>query len=290
MAVIEVQNLTKQFGDVRAVDGISFSVEKGEIFGFLGPNGAGKSTTIRCMMDFLRPTSGSVKLLGRDAQKDAVSLKHQIGYLSGYVQLYDNWAGQQHIDVMRSLNGEVSVAAELVERLEFNPQVKTRKLSSGNKQKLGLILALMNKPDVLIFDEPTNALDPLMQNTVYELLREASERGATVFMSSHNLREVEKICSRVGVIKQGKMVAEESVRELKQKRLYTVHVVLQDSKTLCGQASKLEGVEAEKVTDGATLSVKGDIAPVLELLTKHSVQDVEILHASLEDIFLEFYE
>ena len=289
MSAIKVENLKKHFGEVKAVDGISFEVEKGEIFGFLGPNGAGKTTTIRCMMDFLRPTEGTITILGKDAQKEGVALKEELGYLSGYVQLIDKWTGQEHIDFFRSLDGNKNVAHELAERLNYDTQMKSKKLSSGNRQKLGIILALMGEPKVLIFDEPTNALDPLLQNTVYELLDEASKKGTTIFMSSHNLAEVEKVCSRVGIIRDGKMEAIESIASLKKKRLYTVTVHFEQEV----KKSVLEekGIKViDELKKGFVLNAKGDINPLLAALHELNVADIEITHGSLQDIFLEHYQ
>jgi len=210
--VIEVKNFKKYFGRTKAVDDISFTVEKGEIFGFLGPNGAGKTTTIRCMMDFMRASKGSISILGKDSFIDSVSLKERIGYLSGSVRLYENWTGREHIDFVRKLNGKKDISVDLLHRLDFDPKIKTKKLSSGNRQKLGVIMAFMLEPEVLILDEPTTTLDPIMQHVVYDLLREVTSRGATVFMSSHNLSEVERVCSRVGIIKEGKMMAIKNVK------------------------------------------------------------------------------
>lgn len=289
MQAIEVKNLKKYFGPIKAVDDISFTVAQGEVFGFLGPNGAGKTTTIRCMMDFLRPTAGEIKILGKDARLDGVELKKKIGYLSGQVKLYDKWTGQMHIDFIKQLNGKHERSKELIERLDFNPKMKTKKLSSGNRQKIGIIMAFMCEPEILIFDEPTNALDPLLQNIVYELIKEAADQGTTVFMSSHNLAEVDKVCSRVGIIKAGKMVATENIMALKAKRMHTIRAFFHS------QPSKEhflnENIKILKeLPDGLIMNVKGDIVPLISKLTDMNLKDIEIEHASLEEIFLEFYE
>ncbi|MBU0707501.1 ABC transporter ATP-binding protein, partial [Patescibacteria group bacterium] len=221
MSTIEVKDFKKHYGKVKAVDGVSFNVEPGEIFGFLGPNGAGKTTTIRTMMDFMRPTAGKITILGLDSVDDTVQLKGKIGYLSGEIRLYSKWTGKEHIDFVRSLNSKKKdTSKELIGRFGLDPSVKTKQLSTGNRQKLGIIMALMLEPEVLIMDEPTTGLDPLLQNTVYDLLREVTQQGSTVFVSSHNLAEVDKMCDKVGIIKNGKMVAIESVQSLKQKRMH----------------------------------------------------------------------
>ena len=289
MTVIAAHNLRKHFGKTKAVDGISFSVEKGEIFGFLGPNGAGKTTTIRCMMDFIRPTEGSIDILGKDAQKDAVSLKKMIGFLSGDVRLYGKWTGQTHIDFVRQLNGSEDISARLIKRLDFNPTVKTKQLSSGNKQKLGIILAFMLKPELLILDEPTLGLDPLLQNEIYELLGEMTQSGTTVFMSSHNLAEVDRVCSRVGIIKEGKMLATESIATLKAKKIITVHAHFThpvEKKEFLTENTEL----VREFASGLILKVKGDVNPLIKRLSDNTLQDISILPASLEDIFMEYYE
>ena len=289
MPVIEIQNLKKYFGKTRAVDGISIDVKESEIYGFLGPNGAGKSTTIRCMMDIIRPMEGNVTIFGKNSRRDSVELKKRIGYLPGGSRFKDNWTGRDHINFVRDLQKCDNNADELITRLNFNASLKARHLSLGNCQKLGIILAFMSKPDLLILDEPTLGLDPLFQNVVYELLSEANQRGATIFMSSHNLSDVERICHRVGIIKEGKMVADESISTLKQKRLYRVWA------HFTGKFDKnefaIEGVQIKRFsTNYLELDVKGDITPVIAKLGKYELHDLQVEHASLKDIFMEFYE
>ncbi len=289
MSVIEVSNLKKYYGKTKAVDGVSFAVEKGEVFGFLGPNGAGKTTTIRCMMDFVRPLAGRVSILGKDAHQDSVELKKKIGYLSGEVRLYGNWTGRAHIEFVRNLDGGKDYAQELIKRLDFDPSVKTKQLSSGNKQKLGIILALMLRPEVLILDEPTLGLDPLLQNEIYDLIGELTDEATTVFMSSHNLAEVDRVCSRVGIIKAGRMVARESIATLKKKKISTVRVHFAqpvDKTVLLDENTQL----VRETSDGVILKVKGDVNPLVKRLSQHTLTDLDISQASLEDIFLEFYE
>lgn len=289
MPAIEVKNLQKYFGKTKAVDDVSFSVEKGEIFGFLGPNGAGKTTTIRCMMDFIRPTGGSINLLGLDSTKDSVQIKSKVGYLSGLVHLYDKWTGQEHIDFARRLNGDKDIVEELIDRFGFNPSIKAKNLSSGNRQKLGIILAFMNQPEILILDEPTNALDPLLQNEMYELLKKVTREGATIFMSSHNLSEVDKICHHVGIIRQGKMVATESIQSLKDKRMNEVHVHFADQ--FDKNEFAIEGIQiVHAFPDSLILNVKGDINQLLKKLSAHKLKELHIEYAPLEDIFMEFYQ
>lgn len=290
---LELNNLHKHFargrGLVKAVENVSFVLPQGEIFGFLGPNGAGKTTTIRCIMNFIRPTSGSIRIFGKDAQKDAVELKQYMGYLSGNIRLYNRWTGKDHINYFSKINGGAEEANYLIERLDFDPTKKTKQLSSGNRQKLGIILALMHNPALIILDEPTNALDPILQQTTHHLLEEARDRGATVFMSSHNLAEVERVCDSVAIIKQGRLVATESISSLQQKHLYTVKA--QFDRKLNYDDLRMQNASVEFLGDKRViLHVKGDIVPVLEKLSQLPLRDIEVHHATVEEIFLEYYQ
>jgi len=288
LAAIKVENLKKYFGNIKAVDGISIEVEKGTLFGFLGPNGAGKTTTIRCMMDFIRPMEGSVTILGKDAHRDSVELKKKIGYLSGNVRLYDNWDGRTHIDFIKRFYAGRDNSASLVSRFGLDTCKKARHLSSGNRQKLSLILTFMTEPEILILDEPTLGLDPLLQNEVYELLYEFAQNGATVFMSSHNLAEVERVCSRVGIIKKGKMVASQSIAALKEKKIYIINARF--DQPVNPQEFLDDNTELVKeFADGLLLKVKGDINPAIKKLGNCNLAHVEISQPSLEDIFMEYY-
>ncbi|MDD5342504.1 MAG: ABC transporter ATP-binding protein [Patescibacteria group bacterium] len=289
MVIIEVSDFKKYFGKTRAVDGVSFSVEKGEIFGFLGPNGAGKTTTIRCLMDFLRPTSGSIKLFGLDNQDHAVELKHRIGYLSGYVRFYDKWTGWDHIRFFRKFNGQSDSSAELIRRLDFDPTRKTGQLSSGNKQKLGIILALQHNPELLILDEPTIGLDPILQNEIYKIIHERVLSGATVFFSSHNMPEVEKICNRVGIIRQGKMVAVQRIEELKEKKVYRIHAHTDGAFDL-SRFQTLNITVLQSLEHELNLEARGDINPIVKELSRYQLKELTIERAPLEQIFLEYYE
>ena len=288
MSVIQVKDLKKYFGKTYAVDGVSFEVEKGEIFGFLGPNGAGKTTTIRLLMDFVRPTSGAVKILEKDAQQDSVYLKEKIGYLSDTARFYDHWTAEQHIKFQESLCGRSEVLDTLLKKFGLNQRLRFSSLSSGNKRKLSIVLALMNEPEILILDEPTISLDPLLQNTFHNYIQDFAKSGGTVFMSSHNLSEVEKICDRVGIIKDGKMVAVEKISDMKLMKIFDV-------------SFRAEGVNPKIFTDQNTeiksydngliiLKVKGDINPIIFKLSKIKIKDLEITHVNLEDIFMEFYK
>ena len=290
MNVISVKNLKKHFGKTKAVDGISFDVHEGEIVGFLGPNGAGKTTAIRCMMDFVRPTNGKIDIFGLDAQDNSAKLKEDIGHLSSESTLYNSWTGQEHIDFLENIRGVSQLDEELVKNLKFDPSKKVKALSTGNRRKLGLILALMHAPKLLILDEPTVGLDPMLQNYIYEILKAQAAKGNTVFMSSHNLAEVEKICDRVIVLREGKIVAVETVSDLRAKKIYTIYAYFEGSvpkKELVTDGAHL----IKEFSGGLALKVKGDIKPLLVKLSSFkNLKDVEISHASLEDVFMEFYK
>ena len=289
MKAIEVKDLRKYFGKTKAVDDISFEVEKGEIVGFLGPNGAGKTTTIRCMMDFLRADTGEMKILGLDSQNDSPKIKKKIGYLSSELNLYTDWTGREHLQFLRGIRNGSKYTDEYIERFNFNPTVKVKSLSTGNKQKLALILSIIHNPMVLIMDEPTTGLDPLLQDTIYDILKQKAKEGVSIFMSSHNLSEVERVCDRVLILKQGKIVDRESIAELKQKRLYTVYVYFDEK--VSEKEIKSKDIEIRKnFGDGYMLNVKGDIKPLLAKLREFRIKDIEIKHSNLEDIFLEFYK
>lgn len=288
-SIIVIKGLKKYFGKVHAVDGIDIEVNKGEIFGFLGPNGAGKSTTIRCLMGFNKPTDGTITVFGQDMIAHSDIAKKQIGYLPGNVKLYDNWTGWEHIRFFESVRGVSANVKDLIKRFNFDPNKKFRHLSSGNKQKLGLILALMNDPKLIVMDEPTVGLDPLLQNAIYEVLLEMRDRGATIFISSHNLPEVERLCGRVAIIKDGRLAAVESIKDLGDKKLHKIQVRFGDR--FSPAEFNVPGVDkVEEVADGLLISLSGDINRVLRVIAAHKVLDLEIAHASLEDVFMKFYE
>jgi ABC-2 type transport system ATP-binding protein len=290
MSAIEIQNLKKYFGNIKAVDDISLSVKEGEVFGYLGPNGAGKSTTIFSMMSFIKPTAGTISMLGKDAFEDRVELKRRIGFLSSDVYLYKNLTGQQHIDLVQAIRGKAPILRKLLKDFEFDPTMKVDHLSTGTKQKLGVIMSFMHKPSLLLLDEPTRGLDPLLQNMVYQYIDEFKKQGITIFMSSHNLSEVEKLCDRVGILKSGKLLAIETMSSLKQKRIHEVKVFFK--KVPDESVFEIKGVvDMQKINDhGMSFKVKGDIGPVVKTLCAYDLYDLEVSHASLEDIFLEFYK
>jgi len=286
---IVIKDFKKHFGKLHAVDGINLEVHAGEIFGFLGPNGAGKSTTIRCLMGFNKPTAGSISVFGYDMSKDSTLAKQYIGYLPGNVKLYDKWTGWEHIKFFESVRGKSSNVESLIKRFDFNPNAKFRHLSSGNKQKLGLILALMHEPKLLVMDEPTVGLDPLLQYEIHKVLMEMRDHGTTIFISSHNLPEIETLCGRVAIIKNGKLVVVESIKSLGEKKLHKIEVHFSDK--FAASEFKISGVtKIEEIGNGLLITTSGDLNSVLKLVARHHVTDLEITHASLEDVFMKFYE
>src|SRR6266478_9888844 len=230
--VIVIDKLEKSYGKLQAVRGISMSVERGEIFGFLGPNGAGKTTTIRCMLDVIRPSAGTIRVLGLDAQRDALALHQRIGYLPGDVRLPGQMTGKQVINYFSRLQGlEPVLLNELVARFDVETKRPMKSYSKGMRQKIGIVLTFMCDPEVLILDEPTAGLDPLLQKVFNEFLLEEQARGKTIFMSSHIMSDVEKVCHRVGVIRQGELVTVEEVEKLREKAGQRVTVDFGDAVT-----------------------------------------------------------
>jgi ABC-2 type transport system ATP-binding protein len=293
MNTIALHQLTKYYSGskIAAVNNVSLSIKAGEVYGFLGSNGAGKSTTIRLLMDFLRPTSGSVKLLGKDSVLDSLEIKESVGYLAGDVALPRKVTGRQLLTYLARLHGTVDPAylIDLEARFEAQLDKKTDTLSKGNRQKIGIIQAFMHQPSVLILDEPTSGLDPLMQEQFYKLVEEAKARGASVFLSSHSFSEVERICDRIGIIRQGKLVHEGPVAKLMQHRLPTWHVtVTKKSDIEVLRRSKLLTVVS---SHDKTLTVRPveSISSAFAVLSKVEVVAMTVEQVELEDEFMSFY-
>lgn len=285
---LEIGGISKSFGSHKAIENITFQVKKGEIFGFLGPNGAGKTTTIRCLMNFITPDTGKIKVLGQDAQASSVAVKNMIGYVASDHHLVEKWTAREHIDYIMHLRGAGGDYAGLLKQFSLDLDRRVKVLSTGNRQKLNLILGLIGEPKVLVLDEPTQGLDPLFQNEVYRVLEDFRESGGTVFISSHNLAEVQRICERVAIINQGRLVAVENLESLRQKAQYVVRVrsakplpksVLQNDQVTIRSQAKHE----------VTFLVRGDLNLIVKILAKHKLSDLEITHASLEEVFLEMY-
>src|SRR6186997_809792 len=263
--VIHTERLTKSYGVHRGISEVDLDVEAGEIFGFLGPNGAGKTTTMRVLLDLIRPTSGRAEVFGIETTADPVAIHRRVGYLPGEFDLYDRLTGAQTITYFGNLRGGVDKAyvAKLVEALDLDPSRRFKEYSKGNKQKVGLIVALQHRPDLLILDEPTSGLDPLVQQTFYEIIREAKAECRTIFLSSHILSEVEKTCDRVAIIRDGQLVKVDRVEALRDLAHHQVELRFAGDIPL-GAFAALPGV-SELTTEENLLRmrVSGSIAPVV---------------------------
>jgi ABC-2 type transport system ATP-binding protein len=290
-AAIELRELTKDYGSVRALDAVSLSVEPGEIIGFLGPNGAGKTTAIRILFDLIRPTSGSAHVYGLDCQAQSLAARARMGYLPGEMHLYEGLTGRQTIDFFATLRrrpAESAFVDQLVARLEFDPSRRVGAYSKGNRQKLGLILAMMHRPDILVLDEPTSGLDPLVQDEVAHLLFEFAAEGRTVFFSSHVMSEVERMCHRAAFLREGRLVAVEDVAAIKGRSLHIVEVTF--AEPLPADAFRLAGIR-EVQRDGNTLhlEVQYGLDAVIKVISRYRVVDLRTEQPSLDQVFRAYY-
>ncbi len=296
-SVIKTHNLSKTYkarkGAFVALKQLNLTVNKGEIFGYLGPNGAGKTTTIRMLLDLIRPTEGKASVLGMDVQKHSVEIHQQVGFMPGELNL---WQNERSINIVRyfgRMRGTLDMpyVHELAERLQFDLNKRVRDYSTGNKRKLGLILALMNKPQLLILDEPTSGLDPLMQQTFNQMMREIRDEGRTIFLSSHMLTEVQAICERVGVLRGGELQAVERVDKLTHADFRWVTLQLETLNGVENKLHQLEGVSKVAVVDDNNIRLRlvGDFNPMLRALDGYYVVNMQINQPTLEEIFLAFY-
>jgi ABC-2 type transport system ATP-binding protein len=286
--------LTKSYGQVQALRGLDLEVRRGELFGFLGPNGAGKTTTIRCLLDLIRPNGGTVRVLGLDPQADPVAVRARTGYLPGELSMEDNLRVEGQLRYYNDLRGnkiDWGYVRQLAERLDLDLKRTIKNLSKGNKQKIGVVQALMHRPELLLLDEPTAGLDPLKQQEVYRLLREAQAGGATVFFSSHIIGEVEALAERVAIIREGVIVEEAEPRQLVSMALRRMWVRFKETVDPAPLA-EVEGITllAESNGDSAHLQVEGEMDGLIKALAAFPVSDFEIERPSLEEIFLAYYE
>ncbi len=290
-SVIQIERLTKSYGPHRGIVDIDLEVEQGEAFGFLGPNGAGKTTTIRTLLDHIRPTSGRARIFGIDTTVDPVAIHRRLGYLPGEFALYDKLTGGQTLDYFANLRGGVDrlYQQDLIARLDVDPSRRFREYSKGNKQKIGLIIALQHRPDLLLLDEPTSGLDPLVQQTFYGVIREAKSEGRTVFLSSHILSEVEKTCDRVAIIRDGRLARVDRTQALRDLAHHQVELVFTDHVPV-EEFSGLPGV-SDVVVDDHTLRmrVSGSITPVVRAAARYDLADFVSREPSLEETFLAEY-
>jgi ABC-2 type transport system ATP-binding protein len=289
--LIEIEKLTKSYGSHRGIIDVDLVVNEGEAFGFLGPNGAGKTTTIRTLLDHIRPTSGQARIFGIVTTEDPVTIHKRIGYLPGEFSLYDKLTGGQTIDYFANLRGGVDAAyqADLIRRLDLDTSRKFKEYSKGNKQKVGLIVALQNRPDLLVLDEPTSGLDPLVQQTFFDVIREAKSEGRTVFLSSHILGEVEKTCDRVGIIREGRLVKVDRVEALRDLAHHQVELRFAGEVPVAAFSS-LPGVSDVSADEHVLrMRVSGSITPVVREAARYELLDFVSREPSLEETFLAQY-
>ena len=290
-AIIETEKLTKSYGSHRGIVEVDLQVDQGEIFGFLGPNGAGKTTTIRVLLDHIRPTSGRARVFGIETTADPVSIHRRLGYIPGEFSLYDRLTGGQTLRYFASLRGGVDKAyqAALIERFDIDPSRRFKEYSKGNKQKIGLVIALQHRPGLLVLDEPTSGLDPLVQQSFYALVREAKDEGRTIFLSSHILSEVERTADRVAIIREGRIAKIDSVEGLRD--LAHHQVELQFSGPVPTAAFEaLAGVSDVAAEDHRLrMRVSGSIAPVVQTAARYELVDFVSREPTLEETFLAQY-
>jgi len=290
MSIIEVNHLTKFYGKSRGIVDVSFNVEEGEIFGFIGPNGAGKSTTIRLFLSLIYPTSGDAKIFGKDCIKYGPEIRQDIGYLPSEVFYYE---GMKVLDLLKYSASFFKKDCttrmyELADLMELDLKRRINDLSYGNKKKVGIVQGLLHSPKLIILDEPTSGLDPLMQHKFFTLIREENKRGATVFFSSHILGEVQRLCNRVAIIKEGSVIAIQDMKTLQKDNYKKIRISTED---MDENLFKVDGVTGLVKTDGTvSFFYKGDINSVLKLVSGGIITDLTIEDPTLEEIFMHYYE
>jgi ABC-2 type transport system ATP-binding protein len=294
LTAIEIKDLIKSYGPVQALRGVNLTVKKGELVGFLGPNGAGKTTTIRCLLGLIRPQAGTMRVFGLDPVKNSTAVRARIGYLPGELHLDGNQSVKgalQYFADLRRCNTDWKYVNQLTERLELHLDQRIKNLSKGNKQKVGIVQALMSKPDLLLLDEPTSGLDPLMQQEVYKLLHEAKAAGTTIFFSSHIISEVEAIAERLVIIREGVIIEEAAPEQLVNMKLRRyrirfrkavppVEVINLAGVTLIDQPNENEII----------LQIEGEVDQLIKTLASYPVSDLQSEHLSLEEVFLAYYQ
>lgn len=287
MEILKIENLTKSYGKKRALDHLNLSVEKGEFFGFIGPNGAGKSTAIRSVLGLILPNEGVVQVFGQDTRQHTQKILSRIGFMPSQSFFYPGMRVKELLKLSASLYRKdcSAKAASLCRRLQLDPEAKIRTLSLGNRKKLAILCALQHEPDLLILDEPSSGLDPLIQKEFFAILKEMNEQGTTVFFSSHNLNEVNRCCSRAAILNQGKLAACGSLRELQGTAARIVQF------TGCADLSGLEGIRSVKQEKDRTSFVyEGPLSSLLIVLSQASIEDLTIRQPELEEIFLHYYQ
>lgn len=290
LSVIEINSLTRDYGNGRGVFNLSFSIEEGESFGFLGPNGAGKTTTIRHLMGFLKPEKGNCRIGGKDCFSRRDEIQARVGYIPGEIAFIDNMTGWGFIKFYAEFRKQKSLekAKRLMERFELNPDGKLKKMSKGTKQKVGIVCAFMGEPDIYILDEPTSGLDPLMQNRFIELINEEKEKGKTILMSSHLFEEVERTCSRVGIIRQGRLAAVDEIKTLTDRKIQKYTITLPDesqAKAFANELPEISVREGNKVK----VNIGQDLRRLISVMNRYPVTAIDRENQSLEEIFMQYY-
>lgn len=291
MSVIEINGLTKDYGNHKGVFDLTFQVKQGEVFGYLGPNGAGKTTTIRHLMGFLTPDKGSASILGMDCRKDTAKIMESLGYLPAEMAFFDGMNGMNFLKFMGEMRGmkDNSYRDKLIELFELDTKGRIRKMSKGMKQKLGIICAFMHDPKVLLLDEPTSGLDPLMQKLFADLILQEKAKGKTILMSSHSFEEIERTCDRAGIIRQGELVATENIRNLKEKRRKTYFITF-DSSMAAEEFARKDAYDQITVNgQTAKVSVLGNVSTFVRNLSDFTILDLDTESSSLEDVFMQYY-
>ena len=290
---ILTEGLTKHYGEVKALIDLDLSVGQGEVFGFLGPNGAGKTTTIRTILDLIRPTRGRASILGMDTHEKSVEIRDHIGYLPSELAMYPSLTGMDTLTYFANLRGGVDwkYVDELAERLDSDLSLKVGDMSGGNRQKVGVIQAFMNKPQLIVMDEPSSGLDPLVQREFQKMMREVAAEGRSVFLSSHTLSEVQRVADRVGIIRHGRLVDVESVNDLRSKAIRRVELFF-DTPVEADEFATVAGVREVKANQHSlVVSFDGEMDQLLKVATNHhNLVDITSQEADLEEIFLTYYE
>lgn len=291
MSVIEIKNLTKYYGRSRGIENINLRVEKGEIFGFIGPNGAGKSTTIRTLMGLIFPTSGGADIFGMDVCRQGRGIRKRVGYLPGEVDYYDRMSVRELMEYSARFYG-VTLGrrfGDLAETFAVELKRNINDLSAGNKRKVSILQCLLHSPELLILDEPTNGLDPLMQARFYDVIRRENEGGVTVFFSSHILGEVQRICRRVAIIKGGAIIAQEDIDALRKKHLNRVCVDFEGA--VPEEELWIDGVvSVDRRNAGFRMLYSGEINPLVAMLSRRNIRSLTIEEPTLEEVFMHYYE
>lgn len=291
MLSIQIHELTKVFPSGKGIFDVTFSIDKGEVFGYLGPNGAGKSTTIRHLLGYMKPQKGSAQINGLDCWEKSAEIQRTVGYLPGEIAFLEGMNGLEFLQLLAGMRGmkDFSKRDELIERFQFDVKTPIRKMSKGMKQKVGIVAAFMHDPKILILDEPTSGLDPLMQRQFIELIEEEKRKGKTILMSSHSFAEIDRTCDRVGIIKDGKIVAIEDVHRLRtlQRKLFDITLKKKEDIELLQQS----GLELTKVNGNEIqVAVQGNYQAFLEVLAKVDVANLDVHSQSLEEIFMHYYD